>query len=343
MIFDTQHMAGESRAPLPASGESRRLRSSLTYEAGTEARTLNRGRYILLFGFLAFWLVAAAAQAEAPFDADHAFYYLEAQCAMGPRNPGSSGHAQCLDFLKREISYWADTVYAQPFEYTSKDTRETLNLTNVIGQFAPKQRNRVLLCAHWDTRPFADQDRNLMNQKTPIPGADDGASGVAVLLEIARQLAMKPLNIGVDIVLFDGEDYGKEGVIDDYLLGSKHFAKNLPDPPPTFGVLLDMVGQPNLSLPKEAYSVRMANAILNKIWDAAAREKATAFVQKNGTPVIDDHLPLNNEGIPTVDLIDFDYPYWHTLDDTPAHCSASSLGQVGRTLMDMLEHEQVKP
>jgi glutaminyl-peptide cyclotransferase len=296
-----------------------------------------------IIGLLVMQLLTSAAFAAAPFDADHAFYYLEAQCAMGPRNPGSTGHAQCLAFLKRELSFWADTVYEQPFEYTSADTHERLDLTNIIARFSPQRKDRVLLCAHWDTRPFADQDRNPENQNTPILGADDGASGVAVLLEIARQLAMKPVNVGVDIVLFDGEDYGRESVIADYLLGSKHFAKNLPDPPPKFGVLLDMIGQRDLNIPKEAYSVRMAKPIVDKIWAAAAREKATAFVSKDGNPVIDDHLPLMNEGVPTVDLIDFDYPYWHTLDDTPAHCSANSLGQVGRTLMDLLEHEQVQP
>jgi len=286
--------------------------------------------------------LCGAAYAAAPFDQDNAFYYLEAQCALGPRNPGSPGHAQCLAFLKRELALWADTVYEQPFEYKSPDTYETLNLTNIIARIHPAQRDRVLFSAHWDTRPFADRDPDPAKRKTPIPGADDGASGVAVLLEMARQLSANPVKVGVDIVLTDGEDYGREEVVADYLLGAKYFAKNLPDPPPRFGILLDMIGQRDLKIPMEEYSVKYAKPVMDKIWTAAARQNATAFVRENGIPVIDDHLPMLEQKIPMVDLIDFNYPYWHTTDDTPAHCSANSLGQVGRTLMDVLAHEEVQ-
>jgi glutaminyl-peptide cyclotransferase len=280
--------------------------------------------------------VARGAQA---FDGDRAFFYLEAQVAFGPRVPGSSAHQQCLEYLQRELSYFADSVWTQPFNYHSSDRNETLSLTNIVGRFAPQKRDRVLLCAHWDSRPFADQDPDPKNRSTPIPGANDGASGVAILLEAARQLAADPVKVGVDIAFFDGEDYGREGNLDDYLLGAKNYAKNLPDPLPKFVVLLDMVGDEDLHIPQEIYSMRNAPTILAKIYDAAKRVKATAFERREGIPVVDDHIPFLQAGIPAVDLIDFDYPYWHTLEDTPGHCSAKSLDQVGRTLMDMLRHE----
>jgi glutaminyl-peptide cyclotransferase len=283
--------------------------------------------------------VMAVTHGARAFDADRAFFYLQAQVAFGPRVAGSPAHQQCLDYLQRELSYFADSVWTQPFTYHSVDRNETLSLTNIVGRFAPQKRDRVLLCAHWDSRPFADQDRDPMNHGIPIPGANDGASGVAILLELARQLASSPVTPGVDIVFFDGEDYGREGNLDDYLLGAKNYAKNLPEPAPRFVVLLDMVGDKDLHIPQEVYSKRSAAPILDKIYDAAKRVKASAFERRDGIPVVDDHIPFLQAGIPAVDLIDFDYPYWHTLEDTPEHCSAKSLDQVGRTLLDMLRHE----
>jgi hypothetical protein len=290
-------------------------------------------------------LVAALALAgrAAAFDADRAFYYLEAQCAFGSRAPGQPGHEQCLEFLERELGFWADSVYRQPFDYYSYDQKVKLSLTNLVARFAPEKTNRVLLCAHWDTRPFADRDPDEGKRALPILGANDGASGVAVLLEIARQIYMEPVAIGVDIVFFDGEDFGREGVINDYLIGSEHFITDLPRPQPRWGILLDMVGDRDLSLPYEIYSYRYARAVIDKIYAAAARQKATPFVFQAGVPVMDDHHPLLKIGIPTADIIDFDYPAWHTLADTPAQCSAWSLGHVGRTVLDVLRHEQAAP
>jgi glutaminyl-peptide cyclotransferase len=273
------------------------------------------------------------------FDEARAFLDLEVQTAFGPRNPGSPGHDQCRDYLVRELTTWADTVWTQPFSYTSRDTRATLSLTNIIARFSPTQHKRVLLCAHWDTRPFADRDSDPANRQTPILGANDGASGVAILLEVARSLYQDPVDVGVDLVLFDGEDYGREGEIADYLIGSKYFAKNMPAPLPQFAVLLDMVGDRDLHFPIEDYSQRYAHNAVEKIWKAADRQKAAAFTRAAGSAIMDDHTSLIEAGIPAVDIIDFDYPYWHTLGDVPERCSPQSLGQVGRTLLDMLQHE----
>ncbi len=285
----------------------------------------------------------ALAGRAAVFDPERASHYLKAQCAFGPRVPGLPGHEQCLEFLERELGFWADTVYRQPFEYYSYDQKTKLHLTNLVARIAPEKPNRVLLCAHWDTRPFADRDPDSSKRAQPILGANDGASGVAVLLEIARQLYMQPVAIGVDIAFFDGEDFGHEGVINDYLIGSEHFITDLPQPQPRWAILLDMVGDADLHLPYEIYSYRYARAVVDKIYAAAQRQQATPFENRAGVPIMDDHLPLLKAGIPAADIIDFDYPYWHTISDTPEQCSAWSLGQVGRTVLDVLRNEKAQP
>ena len=274
------------------------------------------------------------------FDRNRAFVLLEAQCAFGPRNPNSLGHQQCLDFLVRELSFWADTVWTQPFSYTSNNTKETLALTNIVAQFNVPQQDRIILGAHWDTRPMADRDPNPANRETPIIGANDGASGVAVLLEIARQLRLDPVKVGVDIVFFDGEDYGEENVLEDYLLGSKHYAQNLHGPKPRFGILLDMIGDRDLHIPFEGNSWYNCRPIVEKIVAAAKRQNVSRIENRMGTPVMDDHISLLEIGVPMVDLIDMDYVYWHTLQDVPENCSSYSLSDVGRTVLDVIRHEE---
>ena len=278
----------------------------------------------------------------AAFDQDRAFALLEAQCAFGPRNPNSDGHRMCGDFLVREMGFWTDTVWTQPFTYVSQDTKDTLELRNIVSQFNVQQKDRVILCAHWDTRPMADRDPNPANRHLPILGANDAASGVAVLIEVARQLHLQRVDIGVDIVFFDGEDYGREGVLEDYLIGSKHYVSRLAEPRPRFGVLLDMVGDRELRIPIEGNSWYYAKPIVDKIIAAAQRQKVSRIENRPGAPVMDDHVPFLEAGIPVIDLIDMDYAYWHTLQDTPANCSKYSLGDVGRTVLDMLRHEEIQ-
>ena len=263
---------------------------------------------------------------------------LEAQCAFGPRNPNSEGHEACLHFLERELGYWADKVELEPFTYISNNTGETLKLTNVIGRFNPDSRDRVMLAAHWDTRPMADQDPNPENRNTPILGANDGASGVAVLLEVVRQLYLNPVDFGVDILLTDGEDYGAEGVLEDYLIGARHHAQHLKILP-RYGILLDLIGDSDLRIPMEPTSHTYAGAVLEKCFAAAERVNSRSFVREIGKPAYDDHIPFLEMQIPFVDLIDFDYTYWHTVKDTPENCSAHSLGEVGRVVMEVLRSE----
>jgi len=279
------------------------------------------------------------------FSGKDAFAFLLRQTSFGPRNPGSSGHSGCLEYLASTLRGLADNVRLQDFAYPGY-AGEQLHLTNVIASFRPEMANRILLCAHWDTRPRAehDQDRNLRDR--PIIGANDGASGVAVLLEIATLLKKSSPPVGVDIVLFDGEDYGKEGDTDMYLLGSRYFASNQEKGyTPRFGILLDMVGDTFLEIPREQNSMRFAPDIMNLVWNRARELGVTQFLDAPGEEVMDDHLPLNQAGIKTIDLIDFDYPdqtnrYWHTHQDTPDHCSSESLEAVGMVITNILFTQQ---
>jgi glutaminyl-peptide cyclotransferase len=285
-------------------------------------------------------------QAETPvtiptFSGRDAFGYLLRQTSFGPRNPGSRGHKDCLDFMTSTLQGFADDVRLQQFAQAGYGG-EVLRLTNIIASFRPEATARILLCAHWDTRPRAERDPDHSRRNQAILGANDGASGVAVLLEIASLLKKERPKIGVDLVFFDGEDYGMEGDQANYLLGSRHFAKNLPNRYlPRFGVLLDMVGDTNLELPKEMHSVRYAPDVVDLVWGKARELGLSQFLDSPGEEVLDDHVPLNEAGIKTIDLIDFNYPdqsnrYWHTHQDTPEHCSAESLEAVGMVLTHVL-------
>lgn len=274
------------------------------------------------------------------FDQARAMMLLEAQVAFGPRVPNSKSAVDCRDFLQRELAFWCDTTFVQPFSYTSVDQGQTLKLFNIVGQINPHAKDRVMLCGHWDSRPFADRDPDPKNHMTPIPAANDGAGSIAILLEIARQLHLKPVKFGVDIVLFDGEDFGRESVLDDYLLGSKHFASTQPIPKPRYGILLDLISEKDLKIQYELNSYMNARSVVEKVFSAAERVKAMSFVREPGQSVMDDHIPFLEKGIPVIDLIDFDYKYWHTLEDTPDKCSPYSLGEVGRTLLEVLYTEK---
>ena len=279
------------------------------------------------------------------FSGKEAFDFLLRQTSSGPRNPGSPGHSDCLGYLGSTLRGLADRVKFQEFNYPGYGG-EQLHLTNIIASFRPELTSRILLCAHWDTRPRAEHDENKSRRDQPIIGANDGASGVAILLQIATLLKKTPPPVGVDLVLFDGEDYGKEGDTDRYLLGSRYYASNVDRTTiPRFGILLDMVGDTYLEIPREQNSMRFAPDVMDLIWHKAQDLGITQFVDEQGEEIMDDHLPLNQAGIKTVDLIDFNYPdqtnrYWHTHQDTPDHCSAESLQAVGTVLMNVIFTQQ---
>jgi len=272
------------------------------------------------------------------FDGQNAYEFLTAQTDFGPRNPGSEGARLCCDYLIAELLKTADQVTKQPF--TLMDTRldTSYNLMNIIASYnlSPPDGQRILLMAHWDTRHIADHDPEPENRSQPILGANDGASGVAVLLQIGQILKENPPPIGVDVVLFDGEDYGTEGDNEYWCNGSKYFAENIGSYRPVYAVLLDMIGDSDLRILKEGNSLQYAEKFTNKIWKKALKLKLPAFVDEIGPTVYDDHIPVNRAGIPAVDIIDFEYPYWHTIDDTPDKCSPQSLAQVGTLILALI-------
>lgn len=275
------------------------------------------------------------------FDGQNAYQYLTAQCNFGPRNPGSNGHSNCLAYLRNEMQKYAGAVDLQNFSMTGYGG-EQLNLTNIVSSFNLQATKRFLLIAHWDTRPRADQEKDVKKQSRPILGANDGASGVAVLLEMARQFKASPPPVGVDILFVDGEDYGKEGDTEHYLLGARYFAQHMqPGFVPVWGILLDMIGDKELQIKRERFSMKYAPDVVDLVWSTAHELGAGQFSDELQAWVTDDHLPLNDAGVKTIDLIDFAYPdstnsYWHTLQDTPDKCSAASLEAVGKVLMTVL-------
>ena len=277
--------------------------------------------------------------AVSAFDKNRAFDLLVKQVEFGPRVPGSEASQQVQDFIAQKLKEAGATVLRQPFVVTYRG--KTYQMANIVGVIKGRSERKVLLCAHYDTRPVADQDPNPSNRDKPIPGANDGASGVAVLLEIAQVLKSFKPPLTVVLVFFDGEDLGdvEDGGM---FFGSKHFAQNLTvggfNLRAEMGVLLDMVGDRDFASNDEWYSRRYAPQVIAGLLQAATQLGYQRYFFRPPTLVIlDDHVPLNEiANIPTANIIDFDYPYWHTLQDTPDKCSPEALAIVGKTLLQWL-------
>lgn len=271
------------------------------------------------------------------FDGAAAYDLVQRQVAFGPRVPGTPGHRRMSDWMETYLRERADTLLVQRFDHVAVDG-ETLPLVNLLARFRPEAGPSTLLLAHWDTRPTADSATDPDDRDQPIPGANDGASGTAVILQLADMLAANPPPRAVDLLLVDGEDYGDFGLGKDVFLGSRYFVAHLPDGfDPRFGVLLDMVGDRDLDIYIEGHSNRLAPEVVNLVWDIAARAGfGDVFHRRVLHTINDDHIPLNEAGIPTINVIDFDYPYWHTLQDTPEQVSASSLDVVGTVMTRLL-------
>ncbi|MFC1784884.1 M28 family peptidase [Candidatus Neomarinimicrobiota bacterium] len=290
-----------------------------------------------IFILLTIFLISCQTD-EIKFNGDSAFYWLEKQCGFGPRNPGSAGYYNCKEFLIDYFKEFSDSVFTQSFTYTDLRENNIYDLSNIIAEFKTDSEKHIILGAHWDTRPWADRELDISNRSTPIIGANDGASGVAILMELAKIFKSNPLPINITLVLFDGEDMGVEGINNSWAKGSQYFAENLPIQKPDYGVIVDMIGDSNLEIPIERNSYRVAPDLVNTLWDLAEKLKLPAFQNRLGYDVYDDHVPLwEIAEIPAIDLIDFSYPnqrinYWHTLNDVPQNCSAESLEQVGRLL-----------
>lgn len=273
------------------------------------------------------------------FDGQTALGYIETQLSFGPRIPNTEGHRRTGDWILEHLRTHADSVEVQEFTHVTA-SGDTLRLRNLIGKFRPELSDRVLYVAHWDTRPHSDMAANLGDQRLPVPGANDGASGVALLLAVADALALDPPAFGVDLVFVDGEDYGDFSAPDrpDVLIGSRHYAAGLDRSSlPLFGVVWDMIGDRDLRLYQEGYSVSRAPEIVERVWTRAADlGHGNVFRAMVGTTILDDHVPLQDAGVRAIDVIDFDYPPWHTPEDTLDKVSAESLQVVGEVAVALV-------
>ncbi len=295
-----------------------------------------------------------AAQAAPEFDPASAYGFVKKQVDFGPRVPGTPAHAACAEWLAKTLGQWTPDVVVQEFKARAYDGRP-LEGKNIVASFDKDKKDRILLCAHWDSRPFADHDPDPANHFKPVMGANDGASGVGVLLEVARALSLRRPALGVDIVLFDLEDFGEHRnwsgySQDSWALGSQHWSRNPHRPGYTarFGILLDMVGGTKPVFQREGSSMHYAPEVVKKIW-AAARGLGLQkyFVDRESDPLIDDHVYVNQLArIPTADIIDYDAgrggfpPSWHTVGDTLDKIDKGTLAAVGRTVLAVVYGEK---
>ncbi len=282
------------------------------------------------------------------FNEDSAYQFVHAQVNFGPRVPNTAAHEACANYLAATLKRFTPSVNIQTARVRAFDGT-ILNLKNIIGSIHPESNSRILLCAHWDSRPFADHDPDPANHHKPILGANDGASGVGVLLEIARQFSIKPPTLGVDLIFFDGEDYGEHQQLqgrkeDTWALGSQHWARNphVPGYRARFGILLDMVGATDAVFTMEGTSQQFAADVMKKVWDVGhAIGYERYFSRKRTNPIIDDHLYINQIiKIPTIDIIHYSadspsgfFEHWHTLNDNMDVIDKNTLKAVGQTVL----------
>ena len=276
------------------------------------------------------------------FNQKMAFQHLLDQCSYGPRNPGSEGHQEFSKYLEEYLSSLSKSVIIQEFSYTEHLTTKKRKGKNLIAQFNLESEERLLLGAHWDTRSLSDEDPDEEERSLPVLGANDGASGTAVLMELASIFSKNNPPIGIDIVFFDAEDVGINGKPYTFAMGSEYFSKNLPIEKPNFAIIVDMVGDKSLKIPIERFSYQVNPEMVKEIWSLANDLGLSAFEYRVGYEIYDDHVPLwENAQIPAIDIIDFDYPnlfynYWHTQNDIPENCSPQSLYQVGTLLLNYI-------
>ncbi|MBR4838230.1 MAG: M28 family peptidase [Bacteroidales bacterium] len=294
------------------------------------------------------------------FNGDSAYYFVKMQCDFGPRVPGSKAHQQCAEWMVKTLKGYADTVFIQDFKTRVYDGK-AFDGKNIIASFNPNARKRIIIAAHWDSRPYADNDPDEKNWKTPIDGANDGASGCGIMMEMARVMKTHRIadNIGIDLIFFDLEDYGAPKWADENLhndlawgLGSQYWSKkpHVSNYSAYYGILLDMVGASNPRFPKEYYSQRDAAWVLNKVW-RTARDMGydDCFLNEIGDPINDDHIyMIHYAGIPTIDMIHLNgeedrtscfYPYWHTMQDNIEQIDVKTLQMVGNVVMKVIYSE----
>jgi len=285
---------------------------------------------------LVFCVIASCERGGGPragkFDGQTALGYAKAQLDFGTRVPGTPGAEKAGDWIIASMRARADTVIVQSWTQTLADGRQ-LPLRNILARFRPDLPDRVLYVTHWDTRPVSDGTGNTAERMQPMPGANDGASGVGLFVALGDALKKTPPAVGVDLLFVDGEDYGSFDANTDVLMGSTYFASHLPSPGyrPIFGVLWDMIGDKDLQIKKEQISASQAPEVVSRVWDTAKEAgHDDVFVdQVTPYPITDDHVPLLKAGLRVIDVIDLDYPYHHRPSDTLDKISANSLSIVG--------------
>jgi glutaminyl-peptide cyclotransferase len=292
---------------------------------------------------------ALSQRARTDFDAKAALGYAQAQVAFGPRVPGTPAAKRAGDWIIDQMRQRADTVIVQSWTHVTRQG-DTLPLRNILARFKPGAAERILYLAHWDTRPRADEDPVLGKRTGSFDGANDGASGVGLLIAIADLLKKTPPATGVDLLFVDGEDWGdfggyEEGGAPDVLLGSTYFAQHLPDSnyKPIFGVLFDMIGDANLEINQEGHSLSRAPEVVRRVWQTAADlGYSKYFIPTDGGPITDDHVPLLNAGLRVIDVIDFSWRlpdgqnYHHTTMDTAEKLSTKSFQIVGDVAITLI-------
>ena len=291
------------------------------------------------------------------FNADTAYRFVKEQLEFGPRVPNSAAHEKCADYLTDQLKNYLKTVNVQKGQVKAFNGT-ILNFRNIIGSYNPETNDRIFLCSHWDSRPFADHDPDPKNRTKPVPAANDGASGIGILLEIARQISLSKPQIGVDLIFLDVEDYGPpegqkvEGNSEDWWgLGSQYWAKHphVENYFAKYGILLDMVGATGATFPMEGFSMQYAPEIVNQVWKAGNRiGYSSYFLFENGASIDDDHYYINKiMNIPTIDIIHLDqtnkstfYHTWHTTGDVLETIDKNTLKAVGQTLLTVIYEEK---
>ncbi len=290
------------------------------------------------------------------FAADSAYKYIQKQVDFGPRVPNTKAHDDCANYLSSELKRFGAQVVEQKADLLAFDGT-VLKSTNIIGSFNPETEVRVLLFSHWDSRPWADHDPDPKNHKKPVMAANDGASGVGVLLEIARQINKNNPTVGVDILFVDSEDYGapenfrSENTEDSWCLGTQYWAKHphIPGYTARYGILLDMVGAPQAKFYREQSSDYYAGGVVDKVWSQAqSLGFGSYFINQKGGAITDDHIYVNQIlGIPSIDIIHYDPnsdsgfgTYWHTINDTMDNVDKNTLKAVGTTLLHVIYNEK---
>ncbi len=324
------------------------------------------GKVVVKYAFLPLLIVGVAAELTVPFqqwfspaeanatmlasppaiDGQRAYEYLKQIVAIGPHIAGSEANTRVRKLVAEHFTKMGAKVREQPFRAVHPMTRKPLLMTNLVASWKPDLLQRVVIGAHYDTRPHPDQEDLPERRNLPFVGANDPGSGIAVLMEIANHLTDLETQWGVDLVLFDGEElvFGNDPRVGEYFLGSDEFARVYVEQRDrrrskvryAAGMVLDMVGGRELRIKQEPNSLDAAPLLVRQVWDVARTLRINSFRREMGREVMDDHLALIRAGIPTIDIIDFDYPYWHKADDLPENCSAESLADVSRVVTTWL-------